>query len=313
LTFKSIIKNASSSAVVHLINGIYKKSYPLDTPVKIEPTEFVKEHPKSGKLEKIVSDIIVTLSGENFRDTYLMEAQINDDVEMSLRIFNYSIFTALEGRKVSDDGSSMQIDMPSPAVIFWESSKVKDIVSIEIRFPDERTVVYKVPVFKVLEHSVSELEGMALLLPFYILKIRKELKKRSTDAEKRKILSSQLEDYIIEIDKVLKKCKQNNYISARDVAMLLHRLLSMNLELYGQYPEFTEVDVTLKKFAETDINEIIDKGIAKGVEKGIAKGIAKAKRQSLKQGVAIGMEKVFALLEKGMSLAEAKKKLSISN
>jgi len=27
LMFKSIIKDASSSAVVHLINGIYKKSY----------------------------------------------------------------------------------------------------------------------------------------------------------------------------------------------------------------------------------------------------------------------------------------------
>jgi hypothetical protein len=79
----------------------------------------------------------------------------------------------------------------------------------------------------------------------------------------------------------------------------------MNLELYGQYPEFKEVDVTLKKLAETDINEVIDKSIEKG--------IAKAERRILKQGVAIGMEKVFALLEKGMSLAEAKKKLSISN
>jgi hypothetical protein len=43
LMFKSIIKDARSSAVVHLINGIYKKSYPLDTPVRIEPTEFVKD------------------------------------------------------------------------------------------------------------------------------------------------------------------------------------------------------------------------------------------------------------------------------
>jgi hypothetical protein len=160
-----------------------------------------------------------------------------------------------------------------------------------------------------LEHSVSELEGMALLLPFYILKIRRELKRKGMDSAKRKALSKELESYIIEIDKVLKKCRQNNYISERDAVMLLHRLLSMNLELYGQYPEFKEVDVTLKKLAETDINEVIDKSI----EKGIAKGIAKAKRQSLKQGVAIGMEKVFALLEKGMSLAEAKKKLSISN
>ena len=220
LMFKSIIKGASSSAIVHLINGIYKKNYPLDTSVKIEPTEFVKEHPKSGKLEKIVSDIIVTLSGENFRDTYLMEAQIDDDVEMSLRIFNYSIFAALEGRKISSDGSDMQI-------------------------------------------------------------------------AKRKALSKELESYVIEIDKILKRCKENSYITSRDAAMLFRRLLYMNMELYGQYPEFKEVDMTLKDLADTDIDEAIDK----------------AERRGLKQGV----EKVFALLEKGMSLAEAKKKLSFNN
>jgi hypothetical protein len=31
------------------------------------------------------------------------------------------------------------------------------------------------------------------------------------------------------------------------------------LELYGKYPEFTEVDVTLKKLVETGIDEAIDK------------------------------------------------------
>ncbi|MDR1830792.1 MAG: hypothetical protein LBQ76_08495 [Candidatus Fibromonas sp.] len=61
------------------------------------------------------------------------------------------------------------------------------------------------------------------------------------------------------------------------------------------------------------VEKAVEKGVKKGVKKGIAKGIAKAERRILKQGVAIGMEKVFALLEKGMSLAEAKKKLSISN
>jgi hypothetical protein len=33
--------------------------------------------------------------------------------------------------------------------------------------------------------------------------------------------------------------------------MLLRRLLNMNLELYGKYPEFTGVDMTLKKLVET--------------------------------------------------------------
>ena len=215
--------------------------------------------------------------------------------------------------------------MPAPAVIFWESSKSKDIVSIRIRFPNKRVVVYKVPVFKVLEHSISELEGMALLLPFYILKIRKELRRKSMDSVKRKALSKELESYVIEIDKILKRCKENSYITSRDAAMLFRRLLNMNMELYGNYPEFREVDMTLKDLADTDIDEAIDKAVAKaesrgerrgerrGVKRGISQGVKRGISQGINQGVAIGMEKVFALLEKGMSLAEAKKKLSFNN
>jgi len=51
--------------------------------------------------------------------------------------------------------------------------------------------------------------------------------------------------------------------------MLFRRLLNMNTELYGNYPEFKEVDMTLKDLADTDIDE----------------AIAKAERRSLKQGI----------------------------
>jgi hypothetical protein len=279
LMFKSIIKDASSSAIVLMINGIYKKNYPLDTQVTIEPNELIKEHPKSGKLEKIVSDIIITLHSGNKKDTFIMEAQIDDDLEMMLRIFNYSTLIALEKRTVSDDGSCMQIEMPAPAIIYWETSKTKDIVSIKIKFPNNKSVTYKIPAFKVLRYSVSELGDMALLLPFYILKIRRELERKGTDSAKRKALSKKLEGYIVEIDKVLKRLKRNNYITAKDAAMLLRRLLNMNLELYGKYPEFTEVDMTLKKLVETGIDEAIDKAVAKAE----AKAEARTKSFSLKQ------------------------------
>jgi len=108
---------------------------------------------------------------------------------------------------------------------------------------------------------------MVLLLPFYILKIRKELKGKGVDSAKRKALSKRLEGYILEIDKVLKKQKRNNYITARDAAMLLRRLLNMNMELYGKYSEFTEVDMTLKKLVETGIDEIEIKAEKRGLSR----------------------------------------------
>ncbi len=254
---------------------IYKKNYPLNTQVTIEPNELIKEHPKSGKMEKIVSDIIITLHSRDKKDTFLLEAQIDDDLEMILRIFNYSTLIALDKKIVSADGSCMKIEMPYPAVIYWETSKTKDIVSVEVKFPNNKSVVYEVPAFKVLNHSVSELGDMALLLPFYILKIRKELERKGIDSAKRKILSKRLEGYIIEIDKVFKKLVRNNYITARDAAMLLRRLLSMNLELYGKYKEFTEVDMTLKQLVDTGIDEAIEKAEVK-TEKRVISRTAKA-------------------------------------
>jgi len=283
LMFKSIMKDASSSAVVHLINGIYKKNYPLDTKVTIEPNELIKEHPKSGDMEKIISDIVITLHSENKKDTFLLEAQIDDDLEMILRIFNYTTLIALDKKTFSADGSCMKIEMPSPVVIYWETSNTKDIVSVEIKFPNKKSVVYEIPTFKVLQHSVSELENMALLLPFYILKIRKELERKGIDSAKRKILSKKLEGYVIEIGKVFKRLVKNNYITAKDAAMLLRRLLTMNVELYGKYKEFVEVDMTLKQLVDTGIDEAIDKAVNKAVAKTKAETKAETKNHSQKQ------------------------------
>jgi len=284
LTLKCILKEASHPAVVHLVNSIYKKNYPLQTTlVTFEPTEFIKKHPQTGKLRKIVTDMVITLSGEDYRDTYLVEAQIKDDLGMLLRIFNYSTSIAIAGKTVSDDGSYLEIDMPSPAVLYFGSSKTNDIIFIKIRFPHGESVLYNVPTIKILNHSISELEGMALLLPFYILKIRSELKKKGVNSEKRKLLSKELEGYIAEIVKSLEESRKNSYINEDDLALLLDSLRSMSSELYGKYKEFTEVDMSLRKWAKS----------------GVRKALDKAKKK--------GRAELLALWESGVSLEEAKK------
>jgi len=75
----------------------------------------------------------------------------------------------------------------------------------------------------------------------------------------------------------------NNYITAKDVAMLLHRLLNMNLELYGEYPEFVEVDMTLKQLVDTGIDEAIDKAVAKAEAK-VAKTEKSRTAKAMKAG-----------------------------
>ena len=69
--------------------------------------------------------------------------------------------------------------------------------------------------------------------------------------------------------------------------MLFRRLLNMNMELYGNYPEFREVDMTLKDLADTDIDEAIDKAVAK------------AERRSLKQGINQSLSRTAKAMKKG--------------
>jgi len=87
------------------------------------------------------------------------------------------------------------------------------------------------------------------------------------DSEKKKALSKKLEGYIIEIDKTLRKCNENNYITERDTAMLRRKLSYIYKELYGQHEEFVEVDMTLKKLVEASWDDTWDKAIAKNEKK----------------------------------------------
>ncbi len=118
------------------------------------------------------------------------------------------------------------------------------------------------------------------------MKIRKELERKGIDSAKRKILSKRLEGYVIEIGKVFKRLVRNNYITAKDAAMLLRRLLNMNLELYGEYREFVEVDMTLKQLVYTGIDEAIDKAVAKAEAK-LAKAEAKAAKAEAKASLSL--------------------------
>jgi len=54
------------------------------------------------------------------------------------------------------------------------------------------------------------------------------------------------------------------------------------MELYGNYPEFREVDMTLKDLADTDIDEAIDKAESRGLKQGISQGINRSLIQTAK-------------------------------
>jgi hypothetical protein len=85
LMFKAILTDASHPAIVHFINGLFGARYPQNSPVTFAPTESVTQ--QSAHLSGIRSDMLLTVAG----DPFLLEAQIHDDENIALRIFQYSI------------------------------------------------------------------------------------------------------------------------------------------------------------------------------------------------------------------------------
>jgi flagellar biosynthesis/type III secretory pathway protein FliH len=60
-----------------------------------------------------------------------------------------------------------------------------------------------------------------------------------------------------------------------------------------------------------DSKAILDYAVEEGMEKGIAIGEARGEAKGREEGEALGMEKMLALWEKGIPIAEAKKQLGL--
>ncbi|MDR1206376.1 MAG: hypothetical protein LBL26_13015, partial [Peptococcaceae bacterium] len=80
LTLKRLL-NASSRAIVYFVNGLFGTRYPPDSTVDYPLTEYISSSLKSQML-----DILLLI---NKTDLYHIEAQIDDDGNMAIRVFDY--------------------------------------------------------------------------------------------------------------------------------------------------------------------------------------------------------------------------------
>ena len=165
LVFKRLMR-LSSGAIVQFINGLFDTAYPVDSTVEYPSTETVTDD-----LTHVVSDMLILIGGKHL---YHIEAQINNDENMALRVFNYGYLEGLKRKTIEDD--LITIPFPAAKIIYWETTpKTPDTVTLRLQFPDGNHYDYGVDTFKFLDHSIQELEEkkMSILLPFYVLKLRK--------------------------------------------------------------------------------------------------------------------------------------------
>ena len=150
-----------------MINGLFGTDHPLDSDIEYHWTEFLDDD-----LRKTLADTIITVNKSNI---YHIEAQMYEDDDIVMRVFDYGYKHSIRNRRESD-----VLLFPKPRIVYFgDAKKVPDVYTLTIDFGDQGQFKYKVKTFKYQEYSVEEINNkkMIILIPFELLRLRDLLKK----------------------------------------------------------------------------------------------------------------------------------------
>ena len=229
--FKRIL-TLSNLAVIGFINGIFGKNFPKDSKLTYNWTENVKTD-----LERTIADTIITV---NNTEKFHTEVQISNDNTIVLRVFDYGYQDALKYRKTEND--RIILEFPQSKIIFLEHNvNTPDEVVLQLDFKDQGIFEYRVPAMKFLEQSIEDLnkQRLVILLPLYLLKLRREIEKEQSIENALK-LKNLINDGII---KSIEDNEKAGNITHEDTIVLIKLLERLYTYLYGKIKEFKQEGV----------------------------------------------------------------------
>jgi hypothetical protein len=173
------------------------------------------------------------------------------------------------------EGSVRTIKIPAARIIYWEGTGQMPAEQVlRLRFSDASYYDYGVETFQPLTHSVKDLarKGLAILLPFYVLKLRKQVEKAAPGAERKK-LTGAMRKLLDELEQATADCEKKGVIEGNDATEIMAGLERLFRELYGHYDEFVEEDGVLQekldlytdKFKEEAKREVAKNLLAFGI------------------------------------------------
>jgi hypothetical protein len=160
---------------------------------------------------------------------------------MGVRIFQYIMN---EGRSRGRDTGDhvIRIKLPQARVIYWEpTAATPERESIVFMFPGGEEYRYEVPSVKFSEYTVKGLEdeGLGLLLPFCVMKYRREAE-RAESGEERRRLAASVESLVEEVVGAAERSVERGSMGAADAGNVVLFTRILWEELYQSYTEFKE-------------------------------------------------------------------------
>lgn len=157
-----------------------------------------------------------------------------EDEEIEFRVFDYGYRHALRTRAGED-----VLVFPEPRIIqLYRHKRMPDTKTLILDFGAQGSFEYKMPVFKLLEHSIEELSQrkMVILIPFMILKLRDSLRKGRTPENMEALRKLILDDII----SVINENQRAGNITAADAGRLRRLVRKLYGHLYAHYKELAE-------------------------------------------------------------------------
>ena len=186
--FKTL-KLKHSRLFIPVINEMFGKTYPMEAPVEVLPSEGFLEGQESadggGRIQERDSDFLIRI-GE---DRYLLEFQTYEDNSIAIRIAEYAF---IAGRQHAEwDIRHAWIRMPMVGLIFLRrSSRIYSKTCISFQFPEgEIEYVCRNVVLSDFSKEAIISKKLYPFVPFYIARYEKVLAggrspKRNSDPDK---------------------------------------------------------------------------------------------------------------------------------
>lgn len=228
--FKRIL-TLSEKTIINLINGLFDTDYPTDSKITYNWTEH-----EDKDLKRSLADSILTING---KDSYHIEAQMTEDEEIVFRFIEYGFGHAYKNRTFISGGERMVF--PRPCILYLDEGK-KDIIpdeyTLTLLFENQGEFTYKVPLVKLQNMSVEELNEKKLiaLLPFQLLKLRKKIENLRTKEN-----LNELQKFVVNdiIESIYKNELVGN-ISHNDAMDLIELTTKLYMKIYSKYKELED-------------------------------------------------------------------------
>ncbi len=235
--FKRIL-TLSPQAVINLINGLFETNYPTDSEITYNWTEHVDDD-----LNRTIADTILTI---NQGSSYHIEAQMYEDEQIELRVFNYGYRHALTLQK-----NPNVLRFPEIRIIYlYKDKNALDEKTLILDFGSQGTMEYHVPIFKLLDYDAEELQHkkMTIFLPFVMLRLREEMKRKRT-TKNLELLKNMIQNDII---RLIRESQAAGDITRADAGRLLELAHKLYDHLYSGYPEMEKEGIN--DFMDENLN-----------------------------------------------------------